>query len=121
MKPEKQRIAIAEACGWKNVHCFNKHQEGGPASIRDGDLVGDFKSLTRSHLPNYLSNLNAVHEAEKMLDDMTPILIPGVAISDPEEVYADHLMGICCNPFRATAAQRCEALLKTLNLWEDEN
>jgi hypothetical protein len=60
-------------------------------------------------LPDYFNDLNAVHEIEKMLN------------SKQESAYWEHLMQAheYIQPWAgcATAAQRCEALGKTLNLW----
>ncbi len=59
--------------------------------------------------PDYLSDLNAMHGAEKVLTDHTG--------------YVQRLSWIvkpCDTPFfllHATAAQRAEAFLRTLNLW----
>lgn len=116
MSPESQRIAIAEACGWTNVHRFNKHQEGGPSSTKDGDLVGDFGGLTRRHLPNYTGCLNAMREAEftafkegYMWSAYYARLGEACRQCDDDET---------CSPFSATASQRAEAFLRTLNLWK---
>jgi hypothetical protein len=81
MSPEAQRIAIAEACGWTRY-------------------------FPESTLPDYLSDLNAMHEAEKVLT--------------PEQgwEYAQNLVVDGGRGWFATAAQRAEAFLRTLNLWE---
>ena len=62
--------------------------------------------------PKYTSDLNAMHEAEKVLDQMQA------------RTYADHLADseqdgtwAGCHMWSQTAAQRAEAFLKTLNLW----
>lgn len=94
MSPEEQRIAIAEVCGWKTGY-------------RDPEAWHP--------LPDYPNDLNAMHDAEKTLD------------RNQLERYAD----ILCDEFydgfdpdivaviTATAAQRAEAFLKTLNLWKE--
>jgi hypothetical protein len=58
--------------------------------------------------PDYLNNLNAMHEAEKVLE------------SNQEQSYFELLHDIAGNLtfYRATAAQRAEAFLITLNLWK---
>ena len=105
MKPKQQRIAIAEACGWKKEYILCNgmdcdvwvHPNG-----RDCRLTEWF--------PSYLSDLNAMHEAEKILSEMQ------------YAYYAQHLYMICKtahNRIRATAAQRAEAFLRTLNLWSE--
>ncbi len=99
MKPEQQRIAIAEACGLI-VH-FDK---GNPEPYY-------FKSPGfKFYLPDYLNDLNAMHEAENMLQDC----------EIKWSAFQNHLWR-AIEPHRhalhATAAQRAEAFLRTLNLW----
>lgn len=95
MNPEQQRIAIAKACG---IH------------LHDGDHAPS-NYIFPSDLPDYLNDLNAMHEAEKTLDD------------NQWEFYWYKMANITTGrPTRvchATAAQRAEAFLKTLNLWKE--
>lgn len=113
MSPEAQRIAIAEACGYKNVHRFNSFLEG--RFHRDGTIVGDVDGLTKAWVPNYLADLNAMHEAETVLTDTGP--------DGQWAAYRIKLMSVClmaqCDFLHATAAQRAEAFLRTLNLWKE--
>ena len=83
------------------------------------------RSVTPDALPDYLNDLNAMHEAEKVLPDMA---------SDDDgrdqlgymETLADTLLAKWSSNnsadmwliTHATAAQRAEALLKALNLWK---
>ena len=101
MTNEQQRIAIADACGWKQVTRENKPEEiwehqKHPLKICRGE----------SKLPDYLNDLNAMHEAEKLLTNeqwwlfvefLTEIRGGGVAL--------------CIS---ANAAQRAEAFLRTI-------
>ena len=95
MTPEKQQIAIAEACGWKYVN-FNYILQG------VWQNVGSF--------PDYLNDLNACHEMEKSLADTF----------QRRNYYQtlDEITGDQWNTIGATATQRCEAFLKTINLWK---
>ena len=63
--------------------------------------------LKHPHRPDYCNDLNAMHEAEKVLD------------LDQWHKYAS-LIGRhdYRNLLNATAAQRAEAFLKTLNFWK---
>lgn len=127
MNAEAQRIAIAEFCGWSNC---------GPHFNRGRLLVGHAPNLRRGEdkkhrcltvVPNYLHDLNAMHEAEEKLH--------------PSEIdrYAEQLYMVLerfWTPAKwvkfsrysidyafahATAAQRAEALLRTIGKWvEDE-
>jgi hypothetical protein len=95
MKPEEQRIAIAGVCGWKQ--------------IPDGRWNLDGK--VEPFLPDYLNDLNAMHEAEKALDP-----------TRQQEDYWDFIFSITGSGFEmchATASQKAEAFLRTLNLWTE--
>ena len=109
MKPEKQRIAIAEACGWKNAD----HPDA--MKLKQGWTMPekwcmDPKGVLRfnHHRPDYLNDLNAMHEAEKTLDYND--------LNDMEESVSFHF-GV--TPFHATAAERAEAFLRTIGKWEE--
>jgi hypothetical protein len=125
MNAHKQRIAIAQACGaklWKNPTNFGPLELWSfdcpsPSSIFDRDRCDSF-----SLIPDYLNDLNAMHEAMSIFD------------YDQADEFDDHICDICKRandiadnpaPWRfavtnATATQRAEAFLRTLNLWKDE-
>jgi hypothetical protein len=96
MNPEKQRIAIAEACGWR------------VEQLRSGWLWTHPKYSPRLNTgcPDYLNDLNAMHEAEKLIMDESSI------------IYFEWLTRLSC-PWHATAAQRARAFLETLGLWDN--
>jgi hypothetical protein len=100
MKPEKQRMAIAEACGWTDV----KGTKGvhPKARFKGCGYADDWISL-----PDYLHDLNAMHEAENL------VLRSAQQCRD----YADALDDGNGGHF-ATSAQRAEALLRTIGKWE---
>jgi hypothetical protein len=110
MTPESQRIAIAEVCGWTKI-MFVKET---------GKLVGTNPkgNSFRLRVPDYLSDLNAMHEAEKVQEAKdftfakqywrTLCLVTGCHHGSEWEAAF------------ATAAQRAEAFLRTLNLWKDD-
>jgi hypothetical protein len=90
-------MAIAEACGWKRLSEYNG------AWGRD---------LQRTYLlPDYCNDLNAMHEAENVF---------GGVYSIKSYEYEDWLQSIIEHnqTWRATARQRAEAFLKTINKWE---
>ena len=98
MTAEQQRITIAEACGW---------------------LLDHINRSAMYYVPNMdcyvgdpLSDLNACREFEIWLLKNHP---------DLRAVYRRILIE-CVGPdgfyWMATAAQRCEAFLKTINKWE---
>lgn len=109
MNPDKQRIAIAEACGvvWRQAE--------------DGwwDRVGphpwscglSWEAVLRN-TPDYLSDLNAMHKAEKEF----------YGSDEDWEEYFSILSAICrgdSEAAHATAAQRAEAFLRATGKWED--
>jgi hypothetical protein len=92
MKPEAQRIAIAEACGWKWF------QKGHPEhDVHWQSPQGDY-----TNLPNYLNDLNAMHEAEETLN------------GQQSDAYFRRITSW------ATATQRAEAFLRTIGKWQEQ-
>ena len=96
MNNEKQRIAIAEACGIVSKDKWGSLYKTPQGILRD--------------CPDYPTDLNAMHEAEKVL-------------TLPERrKYRKTLLGHCepaSIAIHATAAQRAEAFLLTIGKWED--
>ncbi len=112
MSPEQQRIKIAEACGWESV-------KYGPEWCR-----------SETKMPNYLNDLNAMHEAEKVLTEKQSTLFDSALLTiqgfnrdidfvDEDGKAADDFVKLVKALRHATAAQRAEAFLRTLNLWEE--
>jgi hypothetical protein len=116
MSPEKQRIAIAIACGLQNV---------APVIVRNVTHQGDDRTVGISSdsgwVPDYLNDLNACHEMEKVLtvaQRVTYAFQIGVVLSGGSvgraipDWWFIHI---------ATPAQRAEAFLRTLGIWEKED
>jgi hypothetical protein len=84
MTQEQQRVAIAEACG------------------EDSD------SIVRELIPDYLNDLNAMHDAENSLttSQMTTM-----------SQYLHRKIGVLWG--FATASQRAEAFLRTIGKWKE--
>jgi hypothetical protein len=122
MTPEQKRIAIAKACGWKN------HDHPDVMALKVGWAMPEKWCMNPQGVlclnhdrPDYLNDLNAMHEAEKVLTEgnqkwnYIDLLHRLVGIQNKDE-------GIGCayaTTF-STAAQRAEAFLRTLNLRKDE-
>jgi len=115
MKPEAQRIAIAEACGWdfdpKQAHEWKSRGRwvSGPNGIP--------AMVFRHSIPDYLNDLNAMHDAE---------VLHKLHHYPLREAYYPKLITICDAEkatdfplWMATAAQRAEAFLRTINKWEE--
>jgi len=124
MTPEAQRIAIAEASGWTRVWdcAFRQWTQRSPDkawATCDPDPNANWE-LHR--LPDYLNDLNAMHEAEETLS------------RNQRAEYWHEIIKLCnqharlLNDFdrvgifyqlHATAAQRAEAFLRTIGKWEE--
>jgi hypothetical protein len=105
MTPEAQRVAIARAHLGLEPIAGEKESACGHLIM----LTSDLRST--AFCPDYLKDLNAMHEAEKTLGD--PQLF--IEYEDQLSTVMNHV-GWC---WHATAAQRGEAFLRTLNLWKD--
>jgi hypothetical protein len=115
MSPDKQRIAIAGACGFK-PGTFTIKTCWFDDCVSDGQekvlFAEHFINGPEVRVPDYLNSLDAMHEAEKTISG-----------SDFEtELWTHYLinLGKVVNKRRAhaTAAQRAEAFLRTLDLWK---
>jgi hypothetical protein len=105
--PEEQQIAIAEACGWTKIGWNGVYQNWLGVSLSE--------ERDKHPIPDYLNDLNAMHEAEIGIEPPTFKKYSSVLIADVIgwSAYNNEHIAI-----RATAAQRAEAFLKTLNLWK---
>ena len=106
MKPEKPRIAIAEACGLPKPYsmCFGKV----PNTLCHSVMVTNGVKHGMP-IPDYLHDLNAMHEAEKVLTDKQ------------WDTYCYRLdeVGGMRHCTHTTANQRAETFLRTLSLWQE--
>jgi hypothetical protein len=118
MKSLDQQIAIAEWCGWKKCKgdCFQGQFE----RKDEPGFVFDIH-----HIPDYLHDLNAMHEAVKKLngqmrENMAVELYRLVIGSNNNIIrgvlYEEDLALVS----EATASQRAESLLRTIGKWKDE-
>ena len=111
MTREEQNVALATAFGWQDIHYG---WDGyGERSIRG--WLGTAPGEQRQRLiPDYTYDLHALHHAEALLTDLQRdiygCILAGYALPAGGERWA------CAH---ATAAQRAEALLKTLGLWTE--
>ena len=115
MTPAEQNIAIAEACGWKAENCWH------PCNCLD-EYHSEGHWLD-SELPSYTTDLNAMHEAEKVLGDKwMPYARKLLEITTGcgDNMPLGFLNGATlCSAVHATAAQRAEAFLKTIGKWKE--
>lgn len=102
MTDEQINAAIAKELGWTQVEAI--HRSGRAPSAT---YVG------REFIPNYCTDLNAMHEALMTLKDYSV-----------RKYYTQMLEAVVDEPLRfyaiaSTARQRAEAFLRTLGKWEE--
>jgi len=68
-------------------------------------------------VPNYLKDLNALHEVETLLEDKTRKRPLYTAYTKELSKLCDNNLGLIVH---ATARQRCKAILKTFNKWDSK-
>ena len=116
MNDNKQRIAIAEACGWiKNDH----YEDGFGSGERLVTGWDDNRGIFFRQLPDYLNDLN----------EMNTVLCNHLQATERTD-YLDQLALVIQRKHRmatiawlcvtASASEKAEAFLRTLNLWTDE-
>lgn len=114
MTSEQQQIAIAKTCGWKRIltpHDDDWHLQDTETLSRLCGRISAFRHVEgyREPIPDYLNDLNAMYEAEENFPH-------------PSDWYQHNLALVCGGSnkiYRATAAQRAEAFLRTFNLWTE--
>ena len=106
MTPEQQRIAIAEACP-------NVIRRLSDPTVWQYNQGGYWMDCIKN---NPLNDLNACHEALSVLtEEQRNAFLRKLEIVVDDTIPGGWLWA-CVN---ATADQRCEAFLRTLNLWTD--
>jgi hypothetical protein len=124
----KQIIAIAEYCGWKEIGKSGVYQntiKGINGCVPGGEvhrkrIQMNLPGANSFLVPNYLNDLNAMHEAEETLQSHHLCY-----------EYYNKLYNILGNTvgnrsdkphhwtWHAAASQRAEAFLKTIGKWEE--
>jgi hypothetical protein len=96
MNAQAQRFAIAEACGWK-FSCEQNEDAG--------VFAGWYHPTIRGNLPDYLHDMDAMHEAE-------------MACLMGTQFEADYLKGCVSG---GTAAERAERFLRIIGKWTESD
>ncbi len=139
MTNEQQRIAIVEFCGWKWVKwkSVNKRilvSPEHPIGLVQGQtllLCNDMSvpmedsAYHQGPIPDYPNDLNAMHEAEKKLDNHQMIdylqeiqcVIVGISKVEPNKAYLESMLPVSKLSVISSASQRSEALLRTIGKW----
>lgn len=117
MTKASQNKAIAQWLGWTDL------EFRGIIPPKELDWIGHHPSITpegrsgkwSGRVPNYTSDLNAIHSAEDQLkDDECRAYV--MTLENIDGPYLLSRYGLV----HATARQRAEALLRALSLWEDK-
>lgn len=113
MNQQEQREAIAEAYGWQYLsdYCYEHASFMGSKAYGEG-WKSPKTGKVYEEVPNYLKDLNAMHEVESSLNN------------NQKWDYLARLHEIMgtyhtAELVFATAAQRAEAFLKTIGKWKD--
>lgn len=103
MTDQEINVAIAEACGWKQIHFYKPDIHIDPFEPSEWRGLSPVYGIVR--LPDYANDLNAMHEAEDVLANDSI----RCAITDYELLIEK----------RSTARQRAEAFLRTVGKWKE--
>jgi hypothetical protein len=121
MNTKKINIILAEFCGW----------DCDPMDARDWGSRGQWARhgatgnvVSKNRIPDYCNDLNAIHEVEAKLtsDQLFDYFynlndaVGHIDSNSPAWIKEYSVMGIAM----ATAQQRAEAIVKTLDKWVDE-
>jgi alpha-N-acetylglucosamine transferase len=114
MNKAKQRIAIAEGLGWEVINDTLCH------ITPDKDGLPQVAWIAR--FPDYLNDLNAMHEAEKVLTYKQSFIYTNhlEALTQTTTGLGGTSIGRTFQTIGSTAAQRAEAFLRTIGKWEDD-
>lgn len=105
MNKDAQMVAIARACGLQ-LGVDESGKVMGRAKLVLGGNVGHWDEW--EPLPDYLNDLNACHEMEKVLTDKQRL------------TYGNWLVKLCGSWIKALSAEpdkKCEAFLRTIGQW----
>ena len=111
MTDEQINIAIAEACGWKEIQSSHAPVEFGRRPHGWKRTEHGNRTL-ETQIPDYCNDLNAMREAEKIL------IKKGFKCTYDGELNLISERDYCL-VWETTARQRAEAFLRTIGKWED--
>lgn len=103
MTPEKQRVAIAKACGWTDVRYSTGGMGGYVGTTPAGGVAWP--------IPDYLNDLNAMYWAESMLTQEQ--------WCESARIMSDMLHKKGHFTRHADSMERAESFLRAKGLWEE--
>ena len=114
MTDQEINIAIAVACGWKRRQDCDYLSKSFSGNFEKQELWELNGRVT--HLPDYCHDLNAMHEAEELLNAVEQTRYSGIIGEYVKSRHWDHL-GFDC--LHSAARQRAEAFLRVKGLWKE--
>jgi hypothetical protein len=120
MTATEQRVALAEWLGWSCIE-----DAGGPLMMPDGIVLRGYPPEgavvgKKLELPDFLNDLNVVHEVLMKLPSDGSWAVYKRALLRTCNFDAENDTVCWMITHNATASQRCEALLRCLGLWKDK-
>ena len=106
LSPEAQQIKVATCCGWRRMYTRGE--------VECWVLKSDERAIGHPKLPDYLNDLNAMHEAEKLLTGTLFVNRLWDVGEYPRNQMAGLNAGIAMDLLNSTAAQRAEAFVLTM-------
>lgn len=106
MSEEEQRFAILFACGWKQSPKINLSAWRG--GVWERRATGEKVMIP----PDYLNDLNVMHEAEMTLSMARRGMMRAI-------LYRTYPEGLAGEALHAGASKRAAAFLKAIGKWED--
>lgn len=132
MNTEKQTIAIAEFCGWKEIGRSGIYQnvsKGVNGCMPNGEvhkkrIKMKLPGANSFLVPDYVNDLNAMHEAEKTIENNPSLVLKYYqTLTDMIDRNPDgtQKFGACLywDSLHASAKMRAEAFLRTIGKWEE--
>lgn len=112
---QELRMAIAEKCGWRKGH-WSSFASTGVDKCINGRIWNDFgyshpDGTVSDNVPNYTADLNAMHDAEKLLKHGN-----GIYEHTTYREVLRVIVGQNGKIWHATAIQRAEAFCRTLKI-----
>jgi len=125
---EERRIKVATLCGWRRTYVYDNTFFG--TQVEKWVNTHDDQLILFSELPDYLNDLNAMHEAEKLLkycndpnckNDMCGKGTWGMYTRMLDEIVNENSekCGSWGVSYCATASQRAEAFILTMDTEND--
>jgi hypothetical protein len=112
MTDQEINIAIAESCGWASKP--HHYYTDGVAWCRGSERCSTID------LPNYAADLNAMHEAEKTLNEKQQVWYLQKLTQVRYKDGVSGMLGCMIDKTTfATSRQRAEAFLRTIGEWKE--